>query len=78
MEYADGRPIKVGDQVELWPGCRGVVVMSVEDNEALPPYDGGDLSWLGSGIMIDTDCAGWIHISTQELVEDLKRLESNE
>jgi hypothetical protein len=74
MEYSDGRRIRAGDKVELWPGCRGVVVVNCDDHEVVPPYVAGDLEWAETGILIDSDCAGSIRIPSQDLIEDLKYL----
>ena len=61
MKYTDNEVVKVGDEVELWAGCNGVVVCSIDDGEYSEKYPKKDWVYLKSGVLIKTDKAGLIH-----------------
>ena len=64
MRYADGQLAEVGDKVQCWNGCLGLVVASMDTAQYLPGYE--SWSYLGSGVMIDTELGGLIHYQTPE------------
>jgi hypothetical protein len=72
MRYADGRDIKLGDKVELWNGCFGEVVCSVDTNEYSEEFSKRDWSYLKSGVVIRTESKGVLHYIEPD--EDLKLL----
>lgn len=53
--------MKVGDRVELWSGCFGVVVCSFDDNVYTIDYSEQDWGYLRRGVLIKTGKAGLIH-----------------
>ncbi len=73
MKYLDGQEVKVGDKVQLWNGCYGIVVCSMDTNEYTAAYPKEEWGYLKSGVMIKTDKAGLIHYI--EADEDLQLLE---
>jgi hypothetical protein len=70
MRYADGRDIKLGDKVELWNGCFGEVVCSIDTDEYSEEFSRSDWSYLRSGVVIRTESKGVIHYIEPD--EDLK------
>ena len=73
MKYLDGQEVKVGDKVQLWSGCYGVVVCSMDGDEYTTAYTKEEWGYLKSGVLIKTDKAGLIHYI--ETDEDLQLLE---
>ncbi|NUN24000.1 MAG: hypothetical protein HUU09_11135 [Candidatus Jettenia caeni] len=73
MKYLDGQEVKVGDKVQLWSGCYGVVVCSMDDDKYTPAYPKEEWDYLKSGVLIKTDKAGLIHYIKAD--EDLQLLE---
>lgn len=61
MKYSDGREVKVGDRVELWSGCFGIVVCSFDDNVYTTDFSEQDWGYLRTGVLIKTGKAGLIH-----------------
>jgi len=66
MNYPDGTKIKVGDKLQLWDGCIGIVVCSIDDDEYTTDYTKEDWDYLKEGILIDSDAAGLIHYTEPE------------
>src|SRR4051812_11939694 len=75
MKYADGQAVRLWDRVAVWgpDQARGVVVFSVDTAEYSPAYPAHAWSYLGRGVMVDTDQAGLIHFS--ESAEGLQLLQ---
>jgi hypothetical protein len=76
MRYSDGREVRAGDRVRLWGDCYGVVVFSVDGDEYTPEYPREQWSYLGNGVMIDSDKAGLIHYTEPD--EDLVLMERSD
>lgn len=76
MDYANGKPIKVGDEV-LADGMSGVVVCDFDNRAFLKGYEGWDMPGvemlgggsLSTGVMINTLEAGLIHYPNSELAD---------
>ena len=66
MRYGDGQEVRLWDRVETWPGCRGIVVMSIDTEEFTPEFPREEWLYLGSGVMIDTEQTGLLHLSEAE------------
>jgi hypothetical protein len=62
MNYPDGQDIKLGDIVDLGGGMEGVVVIDVENREFTDRFDMSVVLFLESGIMIDTNNIGLLHL----------------
>jgi hypothetical protein len=73
MNYLSGLLVRLGDKVELWIGCNGTVVCSVDTAEYANDYPESVWSQLGTGVLILSDAAGLIHLV--EPNEDLIFLE---
>jgi len=72
MKDVNGTIIKIGDEFQLWEGCTGKVVCSIEDSIYTAEYTEEDWSYLEFGILIDTDSAGLLHYTEPE--DGFKRL----
>jgi hypothetical protein len=72
MTYSDGTQAQVGDLVELWSGCNGTVVCSLDTDEYTPAFPKEEWAYLQSGILIKTEKAGLLHYIQAD--EDLKLL----
>lgn len=59
--YLDGTLVLVGDRVQLWEGCTGVVVCSIDDGQFTPRYSREDWEYLQRGVMIETEAYGLFH-----------------
>jgi hypothetical protein len=66
MRYSDGQEAKVGDKVQCWDGCIGVVVASMDTDEYSAEHPREAWGHLAKGVMIDTDKAGLIHYTEPE------------
>ena len=66
MKYLDGQDIRVGDKLQVWEGCQGIVVAVIEDNAYSKNYPENEWSYLKTGVLIDTDVAGLIHFITPD------------
>jgi hypothetical protein len=68
MKYADGTVIEPGDIVQIDSIYRGRVLASMDTGKYLPGWE--NWSYLGAGIMVDTDFGGLIHY-TGDVVDEL-------
>ena len=59
MNYEDGTPIKPGDIIRIDEKYIGRIIASMDTGQYLPGEEGW--SYLGKGIMVDTDFAGLVH-----------------
>ena len=66
MRYPDGQEVRVGDKVQCWEGCTGVVVASMDAGEYSAEHSREAWGYLGKGVMINTDKAGLIHYTEPE------------
>jgi len=66
MKYPDGQDICVGDEIQLWKGCKGIVVASINTGDYLDGYSKADWEYLGAGILIESDAAGLLHYNEPE------------
>lgn len=63
MKYTTGEEIKLWDRVQMWDGCKAIVVFSNDSKEYSPAFPENEWSYLGSGVMFATDKAGLIFSS---------------
>lgn len=61
MKYLDGQEVKVGDKVQLWTGCFGIVVCSMDTDEYTAAYPKEVWGYLKSGVLIKADKAELFH-----------------
>src|SRR3546814_20898783 len=66
MKYPDGQEVRLGDKVELWPGCCGAVVASLDAGEYSAEYSEADWAYLKYGVLVFSDAAGLIHYLNPE------------
>ncbi len=63
MLDADGKLIRLGNRIAIGGGMNGVVVFSIDTDEYSPEFPKDDWSYLGCGIMVQTEQAGLVHLS---------------
>lgn len=63
MKYRDGTTIEPGDLVQIDGAYRGRVVASMDTGKYLPGQE--QWSYLGVGIMVDTDFGGMVHYTAE-------------
>ena len=61
MKYPTAEDVRLGDRVELWSGCVGVVVAVIDRDEYGPSHPKIDWQYLRAGVLIESDKAGLIH-----------------
>ena len=66
--YRSGEEIRSGDQVR-WADCPGVVVFVLGNASFAEGYQAADWTYLGRGIMVNSDRAGLVFHTTAD--EDL-------
>lgn len=74
MKDKSGHKVKIGDKVELWRGCVGVVVCSIDDAEYTNNYSKADWEYLEEGVLVLSDKAGLVHVTSVN--EDFRVLKS--
>jgi len=57
MKYQDGQRAHRWDRVEPWAGGRGIVVAVCDD-----PAEAGDWAYLATGVMVETNQVGLVHV----------------
>ena len=74
MKYPSGEVVKVGDLVELWPGCHGEVVCSIDSRSYTPMLPESEWGYLKQGVLVKSDQAELIHyIEPETKMRLLKR-----
>jgi hypothetical protein len=74
MRYPSGELVEIGDSVELWPGCHGEVVCSIDNNQYSDEFTAADWSYLKQGVLVRSGQAGLIHyIEPETTMRLLKR-----
>ena len=74
MLDANGRLIRLGDRVAIGRNMDGVVVFSLDTNEFSPAFPAEQWSYLGKGVMIETNQAGLVYL--EESDEDVAIIET--
>ncbi len=72
MHYSNGDKIHVGDKIQLWDGCNGIVVCSIDDDEYSPKYTKVNWSYLNEGVLIKSDSVGLLHYKAESENELIK------
>ena len=79
MKYPTGEIVQLGDLVELWPGCLGEVVCSIDGAEYTSIFPESEWSYLKQGVLVRSDQAGLIHyIEPETTMRLLKRAGAQE
>ena len=63
MHYKSGQAVLPGDRVDA-DGLKGKVVAVIDDGLYAPDYPEADWSYLGEGLVIETDGIGVLHLPT--------------
>ena len=53
MNYPDGQKVEVGDEVELWQGCRGTIVDLIDEAKFTPDYEKSEWGYLERGVLVE-------------------------
>ena len=61
VQYRDGSEIRVGDTIAIDISYRGLVVASIDTGDYSEAYPATQWSYLGGGILVDTDFGGLVH-----------------
>jgi len=70
MKYTDGNEAKIGDRVLISGIYTGVVVADMDSDEYSDQHPKEQWSYLGAGVMIDTDFGGLVHYEQASLVSE--------
>ena len=76
MEDAQGRPVRLGDRVELWPDHFGVVVCALDDAQFSASYPASEWGHLTAGAVIEMEDGGIFHYAEPD--EDFRVVRSLE
>ncbi|WP_036168249.1 hypothetical protein [Noviluteimonas dokdonensis] len=63
MHYTSGQSVLPGDRVAA-DGLKGKVVAVIDDNLYAPDYPAAEWSYLGEGLIIETEEIGVLHLPT--------------
>ena len=63
MNYADGRPVRVGDIVDLGNAMTGVVVAVIDDGAFSPGFPSSEWGYLEEGVLLESKSIGVLHIT---------------
>ena len=68
MKYSDGNEARLGDVIAIDGSYHGTVVACIDRAEYTEQHPGEQWSYLGKGIMVNTDFGGLVHYTsaTQE------------
>ena len=78
MKYSDGSAMKLGDKVKIDGKHHGVIVADIDGAEYSDEYTEEQWSYLGSGVMIDTDFGGLVHYKQENMEHEEIMLSPNE
>jgi hypothetical protein len=74
VQYADGQEARAGDVIQIDTRYRGKVIACMDTADYLPGHE--NWSYLGTGIMVDTDFGGLVHyLQESAQAEELVLLE---
>lgn len=62
MNYQNGDNVALGDIVSLGGGIQGAVVAVLGDKKFSPRYPEKEWGYLGSGILVESNEAGVVHV----------------
>jgi len=79
MNYQDGQLVHLGDKVNLWEGCEGTVVCSLDTNEFSDSFPASEWTYLREGVVIESAQAGLIHyLKPEPTFHLISRRDSNQ
>lgn len=70
LHYQDGQDIRLGDSVRWGNDARGVVVVMIAEQTALPGYVAAEWAYLQRGCMIEVSASGLFHYDAEALAQD--------
>ena len=66
MRFRNGREAKIGDVFRLGDGTKGTVVCSIDGAQYSESYPEAQWSYLGQGILAETESMGLVHYEEPE------------
>jgi hypothetical protein len=66
MRYPSGQEVKLGDEVRMPDGDRGVVVFCIDRDEYSDQYPKEQWSYLRRGAMVEFAASGLVHFSEDD------------
>ena len=70
LHYQEGQEVRLADSVRWGSDARGVVVVMIVEQTALPGYVAADWAYLQHGCMIEVSAAGLFHYDAEGLMQD--------
>ncbi|ALN89590.1 hypothetical protein [Lysobacter gummosus] len=70
LHYQDGQDIRLGDSVRWGNDARGVVVVMIAEQTALPGYVAAEWAYLQRGCMIELSASGLFHYDAEGSAQD--------
>ncbi|MEZ5443476.1 MAG: hypothetical protein R3F15_18545 [Lysobacterales bacterium] len=70
MELLDGQSLRAGDWLRSGDGWSGRILAIIDTADFVPELVGAHWSYLGTGVLIDTDFAGMVHFQHQDLLNE--------
>lgn len=66
MKYIDGKPVLLGDKVDLGGGMTGIVVAVIDAGQFSSGYPSDEWSYLSTGALVESAEGGLIHCPSAE------------
>lgn len=66
------QPLRVGDRVLAWGDLHGTIVVDIDAVEAVDGFVAADWTYLGKGLMVETDEIGLVHYENRDDVVPLQ------
>ena len=66
MRYRTGEEVELWDRVEMWEGCTGIVVFSIDADQYSPGFRKEHWSYLQRGAMVATNQIGLVFASKED------------
>ncbi|MFD1295841.1 hypothetical protein ACFQ4Q_04230 [Lysobacter gummosus] len=70
LHYQEGQDVRLGDSVRWGSDARGVVVIMIAEQTALPGYIAAEWAYLQRGCMIELSASGLFHYDAEGLAQD--------
>ncbi|UJB18495.1 MULTISPECIES: hypothetical protein [Lysobacter] len=70
LHYQEGQDVRLGDSVRWGNDARGVVVVMIAEQTALPGYVAAEWAYLQRGCMIEVSASGLFHYDAEALAQD--------
>lgn len=70
LHYQEGQDVRLGDSVRWGNDARGLVVVMIAEQTALPGYVAAEWAYLQRGCMIEGSASGLFHYDAEGLAQD--------